>query len=126
MKCPNCRHKNSVEAKFCEQCAAPLARICAHCGNPASLAAKFCAQCGQPLPSVANEPSRFASLRDCTPQHLAENILTSRSAIEGERKRVTVLFADVKSSMDLIAHRDPEQTQTLIGPVIEAMMEAVH
>jgi class 3 adenylate cyclase len=69
---------------------------------------------------------RFASLRDYTPQHLAEKILTSRSAIEGERKRVTVLFADVKSSMELIAHRDPEQTQTLIGPVIEAMMEAVH
>jgi class 3 adenylate cyclase/tetratricopeptide (TPR) repeat protein len=72
------------------------------------------------------EPSCFASLRDYTPQHLAEKIQSSKSAIEGERKWVTVLFADVKSSMELIAHRDPEQTQTLIGPVIEAMMEAVH
>ena len=126
MKCPNCLHDNSIEAKFCEQCAAPLARICAHCGSPASSTAKFCAQCGQPLPSVADEPSHFALLRDYTPQHLAEKILASRSAIQGERKQVTVLFADVKGSMELIADRDPEQMQTLIGPVTEAMMEAVH
>ena len=126
MKCPNCLHENSVEAKFCEQCAAPLAKICAHCGSPALSTAKFCAQCGRPLPSVADEPSHFALLRDYTPQHLAEKILASRSAIQGERKQVTVLFADVKGSMELIADRDPEQTQTLIGPVIEAMMEAVH
>jgi class 3 adenylate cyclase/tetratricopeptide (TPR) repeat protein len=78
------------------------------------------------LPSAAEEPSRFASLRDYTPQHLAEKILSSKSAIEGERKRVTVLFADIQSSTELIAHRDPEQTLALIGPVIEAMMEAVH
>lgn len=126
MKCPNCLHENSIEAKFCEQCAAPLAKICAHCGSPALSTAKFCAQCGQPLPSVVDEPSHFALLRDYTPQHLAEKILASRSAIQGERKQVTVLFADVKGSMELIADRDPEQTQTLIGPVIEAMMEAVH
>jgi class 3 adenylate cyclase/tetratricopeptide (TPR) repeat protein len=123
MKCPNCLHENSIEAKFCEQCAAPLTRICAHCRSPASPTAKFCAQCGQPLPSVSGVPSRATLLRD---KHLAEKILTSRSAIEGERKRITVLFADVKGSMELLADRDPEQAQALFGPVIEAMMEAVH
>ena len=62
-----------------------------------------------------------------TPQHLAEKILASRSTVEGERKQVTVLFADIKDSSELIAGRDPEQAQTLLlGPVIEAMMEAVH
>jgi class 3 adenylate cyclase/tetratricopeptide (TPR) repeat protein len=125
MKCPNCLHQNGIEAKFCEQCAAPLARACTNCGSPASLTAKFCAQCGHPLSSVADE-TRFVSPREYTPQYLAEKILTSRAALEGERKQVTVLFADIRGSMELIADRDPEQTQTLIGPVIEAMMEAVH
>jgi class 3 adenylate cyclase/tetratricopeptide (TPR) repeat protein len=78
------------------------------------------------LPSVADEPSRFLLLKDYTPQHLVDKIRASRSAVPGERKQVTVLFADVKGSMELIAGRDPEQTNTLISPVIEAMMEAVH
>ena len=127
MECPNCRHDNGIEAKFCEQCAAPLTKACANCGSPASRTAKFCAECGHPLqPVAADESSRFASPRDYTPRHLAEKILTSRAALEGERKQVTVLFADIKSSTELVVDRDPEQTQTLIGPVIEAMMEAVH
>jgi class 3 adenylate cyclase/tetratricopeptide (TPR) repeat protein len=126
MKCPNCLHENSTEARFCEQCAAPLARTCSHCGSPASATANFCAQCGQLLSSVAAERTRLTLLRDYTPYRLAEEILTSRSAIEGERKQVTVLFADVEGSMELLANRDPEQVQTLIGPAIEAMMEAVH
>jgi class 3 adenylate cyclase/tetratricopeptide (TPR) repeat protein len=126
MKCPNCLHENRIEANFCEQCAAPLARTCTNCGSPASLTAKFCAQCGHPLQSIADDALSFASPRDYTPQHHAEKILTSRVAIEGERKQVTVLFADIKSSMELLADRDPEQTQTLFAPVIEAMMEAVH
>jgi class 3 adenylate cyclase/tetratricopeptide (TPR) repeat protein len=61
-----------------------------------------------------------------TPKHLAERILTSRSALEGERKQVTVLFADLKSSMELLADRDPEEARTLLDPVLERMMEAVH
>jgi class 3 adenylate cyclase/tetratricopeptide (TPR) repeat protein len=126
MECPSCHHDNGIEAKFCEQCAAPLAKACAKCGSPASRAAKFCAQCGHPLQLVADEYSRFATPSDYTPRHLAEKILTSRAALEGERKQVTVLFADIKGSTELVVDRDPEQTQTLIGPVIEAMMEAVH
>src|SRR5579862_6922754 len=83
MKCQNCLHENGIEAKFCEQCAAPLARLCAHCGSPASLTARFCVQCGQSLPSIADMFSRFGVLRDHTPQHLAEKNLGSRSTIEG-------------------------------------------
>jgi class 3 adenylate cyclase len=61
-----------------------------------------------------------------TPPHLAEKILTSRGALEGERKRVTVLFADLKSSMELLADRDPEEARQLLDPVLERMMAAVH
>jgi class 3 adenylate cyclase/tetratricopeptide (TPR) repeat protein len=61
-----------------------------------------------------------------TPRHLAEKILTSRSALEGERKVVTVLFADLKGSMELLADRDPEEARKLLDPVLERMMEAVH
>ena len=61
-----------------------------------------------------------------TPKHLAEKILTSRSALEGERKQVTVLFADLKGSMELLADRDPEEARKLLDPVLERMMEAVH
>jgi class 3 adenylate cyclase/tetratricopeptide (TPR) repeat protein len=61
-----------------------------------------------------------------TPSYLAEKILTSRSALEGERKQVTVLFADLKGSMELLAERDPEEARKLLDPVLERMMAAVH
>jgi class 3 adenylate cyclase len=61
-----------------------------------------------------------------TPPHLAEKIITARAALEGERKHVTVLFADLKSSMELLADRDPEEARQLLDPVLERMMAAVH
>ena len=61
-----------------------------------------------------------------TPKHLAEKILTSKAALEGERKQVTVLFADLKGSMELLADRDPEGARKILDPVLERMMEAVH
>ena len=70
--------------------------------------------------------SRFTSPASYTPKHLAEKILTSKSALEGERKQVTVLFADMKGSMELLADRDPEEARKLFDAVIEHMMEAVH
>jgi class 3 adenylate cyclase/tetratricopeptide (TPR) repeat protein len=70
--------------------------------------------------------SPAAAPRAYTPKHLAEKILTSKSALEGERKQVTVLFADLKGSMELLADRDPEEARKLLDPVLERMMEAVH
>jgi Double zinc ribbon len=125
MKCPNCQHENTATAKFCEECATPLPRTCANCGSQVSYTAKFCPQCGHFLTPVAGD-SRFASPKSYTPQHLADKILTSRAAIEGERKQVTVLFADIKGSMELLADRDPEDAQKLLDPVLERMIEAVH
>jgi class 3 adenylate cyclase len=110
--------------KFCGQCAAPLASACPSCGAANPPGNKFCGQCAAPL-AKAIEP-RFESPESYTPKHLAEKILTSRSALEGERKQVTVLFADLKGSMELLADRDPEEARKLLDPVLERMMEAVH
>ena len=71
-------------------------------------------------------PPRFSAPDAYTPKHLAEKILTSKVALEGERKQVTVLFADLKGSMELLADRDPEEARKILDPVLEHMMEAVH
>jgi class 3 adenylate cyclase len=76
--------------------------------------------------SAPTAAARFASAKSYTPKHLAEKILTSKAALEGERKQVTVLFADLKGSMELLADRDPEDARKLLDPVLEHMMEAVH
>jgi class 3 adenylate cyclase/tetratricopeptide (TPR) repeat protein len=125
LKCSQCQHENRRGAKFCEECAAPLALACSNCGKYVSPAAKFCPECAHPL-SAAPVRSRFAAPNTYTPKHLAEKIVTSKSALEGERKQVTVLFADLKGSMELLADRDPEEARKILDPVLERMMEAVH
>jgi class 3 adenylate cyclase len=110
--------------KFCGQCAAPLAAACAACGAVNPPGNRFCGQCATPLASDLRVT--VASPDTYTPKHLAEKILTSRAALEGERKQVTVLFADVKGSMELLGDRDPEETRKLLDPVLTLMMEAVH
>ena len=126
MRCPQCGFENRPQAKFCEECASPLTRICANCGTQISATAKFCFECAYPVNSSSAVQSRFHSPQAYTPKHLAEKILTSKSALEGERKQVTMLFADMKGSMELLADRDPEDARKLLDPVLEHMMEAVH
>ena len=105
MRCPECQQENPPQAKFCLECATPLARQCANCGTPLPASAKFCLECAHPVGASRTEPgrteaqARFASPESYTPKHLAEKILTSKAALEGERKQVTVLFADLKGSM---------------------------
>src|SRR6201993_2105742 len=125
MKCLRCQHENPSTAKFCEECGARLTLSCPNCGSHVSTTAKFCPECAHPLKLVAGEP-RFASPKDYTPQHLADRILAAKATLEGERKRVTVLFADIKDSTELIADRDPEEAQKLLDPVLECMIAAVH
>src|SRR5260370_2653274 len=127
MLCPRCRQENPPQAKYCVECAPRLGRSCAKRGTNVPITAKFCPECAHPVASRPAEPPRFVSPEAYTPAHLAERILTSRSAIEGERKQVTVLFADLKGSMELLADRDPEDVRRrLLDPVLERMMEAVH
>src|SRR4030095_12940775 len=100
---------------------------CPSCGFVNDWGEKFCGGCGRSLTATARpvEP-RFSSPQTYTPSHLAEKILTSKAALEGERKQVTVLFADLKGSMELLADRDPEEARKLLDPVLERMMRAVH
>ena len=124
MQCPRCQHENLAGMKFCGECATPLASTCPACGAANPPENKFCGHCaaslGTTLVAKSSTPDSY------TPKHLAEKILTSKSALEGERKQVTVLFADLKGSMELLADRDPEEARKLLDPVLEHMMEAVH
>src|SRR5262245_61973508 len=124
MKCPRCQHENPPAQKFCGECGARLTAACRACGASNPPEQRFCGECGASLD--APPTSRFASAHQYTPKHLAERILLSKDALEGERKQVTVVFADLKGSMELIADRDPEEARKLLDPVLEKMMEAVH
>src|SRR5436189_1287725 len=129
MKCPRCQQEAPSDAEFCPECGAKLAALCSQCGTANAPIHKFCKKCGQSLTAASGvdpEGRRFASPDSYTPKHLAEKILTSKSALEGERKLVTVLFADLKGSMELLADRDPEEARKILDPVLERMMEAVH
>ena len=125
MKCPRCQQENPPQAKFCLECASPFTLRCANCGTQLPAGAKFCLECATPV-SAPGSVSRFASPEAYTPKHLAERIINSKAALEGERKQVTVLFADLKGSMELLADRDPEEARKLLDPVLERMIEAVH
>jgi class 3 adenylate cyclase/tetratricopeptide (TPR) repeat protein len=130
MQCLRCQAENREGARFCRDCGATFGTVCSTCGVKVEVGSKFCDGCGEPLaatpaPSSAG-PSRFSSPETYTPKHLAERILSSKAALEGERKQVTVLFADLKGSMELLADRDPEEASKILDPVLEHMMEAVH
>src|SRR5437870_8893699 len=129
MKCPRCQAENRERARFCRECGATFGAVCSSCGAKVEAGSKFCDGCGAPVDATtAPGPgsSRFASPESYIPKHLAEKILTSKSAMEGERKQVTVLFADLKGSMELLADREPEEARRLLDPVLERMMEGVH
>ncbi len=126
MRCPQCHQETPPGMRFCGQCGTRLEVACSACGNDNSPENKFCGHCGAPLSGGATPPAQPASPEAYTPKHLAHKILTSRPALEGERKQVTVLFADVKGSMELLADRDPEEAHELLDPVVERMMDAVH
>jgi class 3 adenylate cyclase/tetratricopeptide (TPR) repeat protein len=126
MTCPRCQNENPPGSNFCLGCGARFGATCVACDNNLPIGSRFCNKCGTPVGGKSTEQARFASLESYTPKHLAEKILTSRTALEGERKQVTVLFADLKGSMELLADRDPEEARKLLDPVLERMMEAVH
>jgi class 3 adenylate cyclase len=125
MLCPSCGHENRAGRRFCVQCGAGLDLTCPSCGASAEPGERFCGECGKPLAEAA-KAVRPPDPRSYTPKHLAEKILTSRSALEGERKQVTVLFADVKGSMDLAEQLDPEQWHTILDRFFQILTDGVH
>src|SRR6266542_3228330 len=122
MQCPKCKADNPDRARFCLECGASFGTRCAGCGAEFPSRARFCLECGRPVdaPSATPEPHTY------TPKHLAEKILTSRSALEGERKQVTVLFADVKGSMELAEQVDPEEWHRIMDRFFAILSEGVH
>jgi len=132
MRCSRCQHENREGARFCEACGDPLTQPCPACGRRPRPSAAFCDHCGARLIEPTSTPPGESAARQppipasYPPSHLAEKILTSKGALEGERKQVTVLFADLKGSMELLADRDPEDARQLLDPVLTRMMDAVH
>ncbi|MFQ6024021.1 MAG: adenylate/guanylate cyclase domain-containing protein [Acidiferrobacterales bacterium] len=126
MKCPKCQHDNPSQAKFCLECGSRVALACRKCGTELPAGAKFCLECGEPITERPPAETRFKSPDAYIPKHLAERILATKGTLEGERKQVTVVFADIKGSTELIADQDPEEADKLLNPVLERMMEAVH
>src|SRR5713101_6429432 len=144
MLCRVCGFENPADASFCGECgAASVATvICPTCGRSNSITQKFCNGCGAslvgsrqsavgspPAPPTTNNLTTnnlLRSPRSYTPKHLADKILTSRAALEGERKQVTVLFADVKGSMDLAEQVDPEEWHKMMDRFFAILSEGVH
>ncbi len=139
MDCPSCGHLNREGARFCAQCATPLSdRVtCPSCGTAHPSAARHCDSCGQALSGEGasaggregNGGAAMAAGRDpraYTPEHLAERIRGSRADLEGERKQVTVLFADVIGSMDLAERTDAEVWRRIMDRFFVILCDGVH
>src|SRR5213078_4375461 len=131
MRCPACRTENRPGARYCEECGVKLEAVCRQCGAPVSAGKKFCGECGAPLAApapaaTAGGAERFESPRAYTPAHLAERILKDRSALSGERKQVSVLFADVSGFTSISEQLDPEDVHALINRAFELMLAEIH
>lgn len=125
MQCPRCHYENPPQAKFCSECGGKLALTCSACATELPVEAKYCHQCGQAVRPAGVSP-QFASPGSYTPRHLAEKILSSRSALEGERKQLTVLFVDVSGFTALSERLDPEDVHGLMNRALEMMLNEVH
>jgi class 3 adenylate cyclase len=125
VKCPQCQTENLADSVFCEECGAPLEVACPACGTPNRPTAKFCRKCRTSL--VDGQRPTFDGRRPAsgTPKHLADKILQSRSALEGERKQVTVLFADVKGSMELAEQLDSEEFGAIMQRFFRILSDGV-
>ena len=125
MSCPACGHENRATARFCGNCGSPLATVaCPSCGAGNPVGQRFCDACGKTLDDAAPAPA--VDPRSFTPAHLAERIRTARASLQGERKRVTVLFADVKGSMDLADSIQTEAYHRIMDRFLAILSEGVH
>ena len=119
MRCPQCRRDNPAEARFCWHCGAQLAMACVACGAVQPPGARFCPECGRAA-AEASVPAGY------TPRHISEQILAARSAFEGERKQVSVLFCDIVRSSALAAELGPEEFHLVIDRFFGVALAEVH
>jgi class 3 adenylate cyclase len=128
MRCTKCGTESTTSRKFCAACGSPLARRCPKCGAENAPSSAFCEDCGTALAGNA------ASAATGSPQaaSTAPNIRVTPEqpdaslAIEGERKTVTALFADIKGSTELMVDLDPEEARAIIDPALRLMIDAAH
>jgi class 3 adenylate cyclase len=130
MRCSACGHDNPERAKFCLECGARFAVTCAQCSTELPAGAKFCLECGTPVgpPRASAAPASppEGQPRSYTPKHLAEKILNTRSALEGERRQVTVLFADMAGFTSIAEGMDPEEVHRIMDRTFELITAEVH
>src|SRR5262249_31546033 len=124
MTCSKCAGENPAAALFCENCGGRLRRHCSSCGAPVSPQSRFCKKWGQAL----GWQRPLAALRKTTSPAGLRVVadLPASTAIDGERKTVTALFADIKGSMDLMEDLDPEEARAIVDPALKLMIDAVH
>ncbi len=131
MRCSVCSTENPAEDRSCEQCGAALSAECPGCGRPVRAGARFCGGCDHRLgreeaPVSPPPPPVVEAKRPYTPKHLAEKILTSRSALEGERRVVTVLFADCAGFTSIAEKLDPEDVHRIMEGCFERIAAEIH
>jgi class 3 adenylate cyclase/tetratricopeptide (TPR) repeat protein len=127
MKCPKCQVDNPETRKFCRECGKKLVIVCPECETENLPGDKFCADCGHDLRKpIETKPLDYDQPHSYTPKHLAEKILTNRSSIEGERKIVTILFADVANSTAMFENLDPEAVHEIMDGCFRLMMDEIH
>jgi ribosomal protein L40E len=126
MLCPKCNYDNPADALFCMKCGTRVENRCSSCNtvNPAD--AKFCRKCGGTLgaDAPASSPSPAAAAK--TPRVEVAHERQTAEGLEGERKTVTALFADIKGSTELMRDLDPEEARAIVDPVLQLMMATVH
>jgi class 3 adenylate cyclase/tetratricopeptide (TPR) repeat protein len=127
MKCPHCQTENPDDAKFCIECAIPMEFHCPNCGAITPATGKFCKECAYDLRKPKEAPPvDYNYPQSYTPKFLADKILTTRSSIEGERKLVTVLFADVANYTSLSEKLDPEEVHQIMDGCFKILMDEIH
>src|SRR4051794_12415678 len=127
MRCSKCSSDNREGRKFCAKCGAPLARQCSHCGAYNEPGEDFCGECGAALITLnRTDFSKSPAPNPLRPDTPAPAALPGGDALDGERKTVTALFADIKGSMELMEGLDPEQARAIVDPALKLMIDAVH
>ncbi len=126
MRCQSCNYDNPADAAFCEGCGTRLELLCPACKAPVSAGARFCKKCGAALGPANPSASATVSASSTRPQIVIAADSAAPSALDGERKTVTALFADIKGSTELMEDLDPEEARAIIDPALRLMIDAVH
>jgi class 3 adenylate cyclase len=125
MRCAKCGNDNREGRKFCAKCGSALAHKCPSCGATNEPGEDFCGECGRALTSIAGAGAASPPQAPTAPSIRVAPESTSSEALEGERKTVTALFADIKGSTELMEDLDPEDARAIIDPALKVMIEAV-